>query len=164
VNILKVDGKFSLKKFVAAMTLTLGNGALGAIFSTHAGEIYATLNLPAFAPPSWLFAPVWTILYILMGISFYRILFQDKSLLEVKNARSTFLIQLVFNLLWSILFFGLSLRIAAFLDILILLFYIIMTIIKFYKLDKPAAWLLVPYVVWVAYAAALNLSIVLLNN
>lgn len=164
MNIFKVNGTFSLKKLTAALALTIGAGILSAIFSTNAGEIYAGLNLPAFAPPSWVFAPVWTILFILMGISFYRILFYDKSLPEVKSARSTFYIQLVFNILWSVLFFTFSLRIAAFLDILILLFYIILTIIKFSKIDKPAAWLLIPYVLWVAYAAVLNLGIILLNN
>jgi benzodiazapine receptor len=164
MNIFKVNGLLSLKKLAAALVLTLGASVLGAVFSVNAGEIYACLNLPAYAPPTFLFEPVWIVLFILMGLSFYRILLSDKCLPDIKRARSLFFTQLVFNLLWSILFFGFSLRIAAFLDILILLFYIIMTIIKFYKLDRPAAWLLLPYALWVVYAAILNLSIVLLND
>jgi tryptophan-rich sensory protein len=164
MNILAVNGRSSVKKFGAAMLLTLGAGALGALISANAGEIYGCLNLPAFAPPEWVFMPVWIILYILMGFSLYRLMLLDKTLPEVKNARTTFYTQLVFNLLWSLLFFGFSLRIAAFLDILILLSYIVLTMIKAGKLDRGSALLLLPYALWVAYAAVLNLGILLLNN
>ena len=164
MNIFKVNGLFSLKKCAAALALTLGTGLLGVVFSTDAGKVYRSLRLPSFAPPAALFAPVWAVLFILMGLSLYRILMADRTLPEVKGARYSFFLSLVFTLLWSVLFFGFSLRIAAFLDSLILLFYLVMTIIRFFRLDKAAAWLLVPYALWVVFAAALNLGIVLLNN
>lgn len=164
MNLLKVDGRSSTKKLLASMFLMLVVAVLGAVFSLNASEIYTSLNLPSFAPPAWVFMPAWIILYGLMGLSFYRILMLDKNNPDVKSARSAFYIQLVFNVLWSILFFGMSLHIAAFIDILILLFYIVLTIVRFYKVDKTAAYLLIPYLLWVAFATVLNLAVVLLND
>jgi benzodiazapine receptor len=164
MNIFKSGGSFGLKKLSSAMALTLGAGVLGVVFSADAVKIYPSLKLPSFAPPLWVFAPVWAVLVILMGLSLYRILMLAKNLPELKSARSAFNIQLFFILFWSMLFFSFSLRIAALLDILILLIYIILTMIKFHRFDRPAAYLLAPYLMCVAYAAVLNFCIVLLND
>lgn len=164
MNILKVEGRFNLKKLAASLLLALGAGFLGGLFSMSARTVYASLNLPAFSPPMWLFAPVWIVLYLLMALAFYRILLYGKDAEGAKSARSAYYTQLIFNVLWSLLFFGFSLRVAAFVDSLILLFYSILCIIRFRKLDKPAALLMLPNAIWVLYAAILNLAIVILNH
>ena len=155
--------KSSVAKFVGSLALTLGTGLVAGLFSMNAKAVYGSLKMPAFAPPAWIFAPIWIILYILMGISFFLIIRHGTKTPGVKSAVFYFCLQLFFNLLWSVLFFTLGLYAAALVDIIILLFYIIVTIYKSYKIDKTAAILMLPYLIWVAYAAALNFAIVLLN-
>lgn len=158
-----IRGKFNAGKFFIALAVTLGAGIIAGLFSMNAAQTYSTLILPSFSPPSWLFAPVWILLYILMGLALYRILMlPDQS--EARLPILYFSIQLVFNLLWPLLFFTFGLRLAALADILILFFYVVLTIVKFYQVDKLAGLLLVPYALWVAFAALLNLWIVLLNG
>lgn len=118
---------------------------------------YNTLNKPFFNPPSWVFAPAWTILYILMAISAYLIWKKKKSL-------KIFWIQLALNLSWSPIFFGLKNITLALLVILIMWVYIVKTIKAFTKIDKTAGYLLWPYLAWVTFATILNLSIWLLNK
>lgn len=123
---------------------------------------YATLNRPSFSPPNWIFGPVWTILYFLMGVSLY--LVWDKGLSKkVKIALYYFGTQLFFNFLWSILFFGIHSPILGLVDIVMLWILIILTIQKFLPISKPAAYLLIPYLLWVSFATVLNLAIVILN-
>ncbi|MBI2315069.1 tryptophan-rich sensory protein [Candidatus Daviesbacteria bacterium] len=124
---------------------------------------YQTLNKPSFSPPNWVFGPAWTILYFLMGVAAYLVWIKGLEKKAVKNALAFFIAQLVFNFLWSILFFGLHSPILGLIDILILWTLILITIIKFYKISKTAAYLLIPYLLWVTFATILNLSIVLLN-
>ena len=151
-------------KFIASLVLTLGAGAIAGYFSMNATTIYYQLVLPSFAPPSWVFMPVWIILYFLMGIAFFRVWAKGKDAPGVKSATSYFITQLVFNVLWSVFFFSLNLRCAALVDIIILLIYIIITTVKFFRIDKAAGLLMLPYLLWVGFATALNLSIVLLNG
>lgn len=124
---------------------------------------YSTLNKPPFSPPNWIFGPVWTSLYFLMGASAFLIWKKGLKKKHVKEALYYFIAQLVFNFMWSILFFGLKSPIFGLLDILVLWVLILITMIKFYKLSKPAAYLLIPYLLWVSFATLLNLSIVFLN-
>ena len=125
---------------------------------------YQYLNKPFFSPPNWVFGPVWTALYFLMGISVYLIWTKN-----IKNQRlkqeglKYFLIQLGLNFLWSLLFFGLHSPLLGLIDIVILWVMIVITMRKFYPLSKIAFYLLVPYLIWVSFASFLNLSIVLLN-
>jgi len=132
---------------------------IGAI--TSSSMEYNTLIQPVFAPPSILFPIVWTILYVLMGVS-YGIL-ESKSLV---NAEINFIyyLQLFFNALWSIIFFTLEWRLFAFIWILILILLIIAMIIQFYNKDKAAGLLQIPYLLWAVFASYLNLSIYLLNR
>lgn len=125
---------------------------------------YVYLNKPTFSPPNWIFGPVWTTLYFFMGVSFYLIWLQDSKNKKIRSAMLLFVVQLVFNFLWSIIFFGFHNPLIAFIDIILLWIMILLTIIKFHKLSKQAAYLLVPYILWVSFAALLNLSIVLLNK
>jgi tryptophan-rich sensory protein len=125
---------------------------------------YIFLNKPSYSPPNWVFGPVWTILYCLMGISAFLIWQKDGKNKKGKKALSYFLLQLFFNFLWSILFFGLRNPLLGLIDIIALLITISITILAFYKTSKIAAYLLIPYLVWVSFATILNLSIVLLNR
>ncbi len=124
---------------------------------------YQTLQRPPFSPPDWIFGPVWTILYFLMGVAAYLVWIKGLEKKAVKKALSFFIAQLVFNFLWSILFFGLHSKVLGLIDILILWSLILITIIRFHKISKTASYLLVPYILWVTFATILNLSIVLLN-
>lgn len=124
---------------------------------------YQTLTKPSFSPPNWIFGPVWTILYFLMGVAVYLVWIKGLQKQAVKTALTFFIAQLVFNFFWSILFFGLHSPILALIDILILWALILITIIRFYKISKIASYLLISYLLWVTFATILNLSIVILN-
>lgn len=141
-------------------------GALGTIFTTpNIPNWYATLTKPFFSPPNWLFAPVWITLFLLMGVALYIIwVNSEKKLLKIKFfAMSWFGVQFAFNVLWSFLFFGLRNPFLGFVGIVCLWFSIVATIIYFYKIDKKAAYLLIPYLLWVSFASLLNYFIFLLN-
>ncbi len=133
-------------------------GIGGAVFTGPAvnSSWYADLIKPSFQPPSWLFGPVWTALYALMGIVLY-LIWSQKSLIKL------FIAQLFFNFLWSVLFFGLKTPFFAFLNILILWILILVLTIKLFKTKKLAGYLFLPYLLWVTFASILNLSIFILN-
>lgn len=136
-------------------------GFAGSLFTTPAIDSwYSNLNRPFFAPPNWLFAPVWTILFILMGISFYLLRIKEK---KAKKAIDLFWTQLIFNLLWSIIFFGFKLPWLAFIEIIILWYYIFITIKASLKINRTASYLLFPYLLWVSFATILNLGFALVN-
>ncbi len=159
-----IDYVSKFLKFAVAVIGCELVGALATPFTLSAIPTwYSTLNKPAFSPPNWVFGPAWTTLYFLMGVSAYLIWQKGPKKKQVKEALAYFLAQLFFNFIWSILFFGLRSPILGLIDILILWVLIVMTIIKFYRLSKPAAYLLIPYLLWVSFATILNISIVLLN-
>lgn len=124
---------------------------------------YAFLHKPFFSPPNWLFGPVWTVLYLMMGVAAYIIWSKGYKKKSVKSALRIFGLQLIFNFLWSAFFFGLHNPLAGLFDIIALLLSIIITILEFYKISKTAAYLLIPYVLWVSFATLLNVSLLLLN-
>lgn len=139
-------------------------GIIGSIFTISAIPTwYATLVKPALNPPSWIFGPVWTTLYALMGIAAFLIWKQGWERQDVKKALSVFGIQLILNASWSIVFFGLQSPAWAFVNIVAMWFAIVLTMILFYKISKPAMWLLLPYILWVSFAGYLNLAIWILN-
>lgn len=143
--------------------LALSAGFIGSIFTTPAIPTwYASLNKPFFNPPNWLFAPVWTLLYILMGVASARV-FQAKKKKIRSRALWLYAGQLILNTLWSIVFFGLQNPTAALLVIFALLLALIATIINFNKIDRTAGLLLWPYLGWVSFASILNAAIVYLN-
>lgn len=152
------------KKLIIALSLPFAAGFIGQIATGPAIDTwYATINKPFFNPPNWIFGPVWTLLYFLMGVSLY-LIFVDKTKKEKKKkAIYLFLTQLGLNSLWSILFFGTQNPLLAFLEIVILWIVILLTIVEFKKINKVAAYLLVPYILWVSFASLLNLAILLLN-
>ena len=139
--------------------------AVGSAFTVGAIDTwYVTLNKPFFSPPNWIFGPVWTLLYLMMGMSLYLVWVTKIDKKTKRRAITFFFIQLGLNLLWSILFFGLKSPSAALLGIIVLWIAICLTIINFLRVSKLAAWLLIPYIAWVSFATILNLSILLLNR
>lgn len=138
-------------------------GLAGTPFTAAIPGWYSTLNKPSFAPPNWVFGPAWTLLYLLMGISFYLIWKQGLKKAKAKTAAKVFLAQLALNFLWSPLFFGLRSPGLGLIDILAMWILIVVTIRRFYPLSKPASYLLLPYLFWVTFATLLNLAILVLN-
>jgi len=156
--------KLNLVKLVVSITVCQLAGVAGSMFTyPKISTWYASLNKPPFSPPNWLFGPVWITLFLLMGIALYII--WDKGLKErkAKIAVCVFAIQLVLNVLWSLLFFGMESPFYGFVDILLMWAAILATIISFYRTDKKAAVLMVPYILWVTIAAVLNYFILILN-
>lgn len=155
-----------LIKLIVSIIITLVAGAIGSIFTASAIPTwYLTLKKPFFNPPNYLFAPVWTILYILMGIAFF-LIWTSKDQKKKSFKRKCFIYffaQLVFNVLWSIGFFGLHSPLLGFIIILILWYLIFKTIVYFAKVEKTAAYLLYPYIAWVSFAAILNFAVLILN-
>jgi len=136
-------------------------GIIGSLFTMSAIDgWYATLIRPELAPPNWVFGPVWVTLYLLMGIAAFLVWRKDRRL---NKALILFVLQLVLNSLWSIIFFGMQALGAAFVEIVFLWLAIIATIIAFQKISRTAAWLLVPYILWVSFAAYLNFAFWTLN-
>jgi tryptophan-rich sensory protein len=127
------------------------------------GAWYAGLEKPFFNPPAWLFAPVWTVLYVAMGIAAWRIWCKPDSA-ERKHALRQFYVQLALNAAWSPTFFGAQSLLGGLAVIVCMLFAIAATIQHFHPLDKPAAWLLAPYLAWVSFATLLNVALLTLNG
>lgn len=151
-------------RLIAAVGLPLAVGSIAGLFTASSVKgWFITLNKPAFNPPGWLFAPVWTILYILMGIAFYMIWNKGVAASLKRKAMLFYFAQLVLNFCWSFIFFYAKQPGWAVVDIVLLWILIVGTIYWFSKISKPAAWLLVPYILWVSFATVLNFAIWKLN-
>lgn len=142
---------------VSYITASIGGAA-----SIKAGSFFSELLRPAWAPPGWLFGPVWSVLYTLMGIAAW-LVWRAAGFQEAKVALILFIVQLVFNGLWSWLFFRWHLGLLSFLDILILWGFIVATLVSFWRSSSLAGGLMIPYLLWVSFAAALNYSVWRLN-
>lgn len=149
---------------VSSLVIGLSAGFLGSLFTNTGPETWHSyLTKPSFNPPDWLFGPVWTSLFILMGLSLFLVWRQGLDKIEVRKALQWFFLQLAFNIAWSFFFFYLENPHLAFLGIIALLILIITTMAHFYKIDKRSFWLLVPYLAWVSFATVLNYAIWKLN-
>lgn len=154
----------NLLKLIASIAVCEAVGILSTPFTiTAVPTWYAHLIKPPFSPPNWIFGPVWTLLYFLMGVSFYRIWQLDWKKKKVKVAGYYFGVQLALNFLWPITFFGLRSPLLGLGNIIALWILIILTMKHFYPISKPAFYLLVPYLLWVSFATLLNGAIVFLN-
>ncbi|MEI2261967.1 tryptophan-rich sensory protein [Stenotrophomonas indicatrix] len=132
--------------------------ALGARASISAADFYASLTLPAWAPPASVFGPVWTVLYALMALAAW-LVWRQGGWRAAAPALALYLLQLALNVLWSWLFFGWKQGALAFADIALLLALIVATIVAFHRVRPAAAWLLLPYLAWVTFASALNYAV-----
>lgn len=147
-------------KFIISILLPFTAAGIGSFFTSNSiSTWYVELIKPSFNPPNWVFGPVWSILYLMIGISFYLAWTNGIN----RTALIIFSIQLFLNAMWTIIFFGMKLPLYAFIEIILLWISILFTIIYFYKIIPISAYLLIPYILWVTFAAVLNFSLYILN-
>ena len=154
----------NLKTLLISIAIPLIVGAVAGFITRGSMQAFQQLNKPPLSPPGWIFPIVWTILYVLMGIASYLVLTSDAKQSDIENALSFYAIQLAVNFFWSLFFFNFEWYLFAFLWLLLLWVLIIITIVLFSRVSKPAAYLMIPYLLWVTFAGYLNLSIYLLNK
>ena len=151
-------------KLIISILIPVLVGAISGYFtSSGVNGWYALANKPWFNPPNWIFAPVWTTLYVLMGIAFFLVWKSEPTNLIKKTAIVLFAFQLLLNFFWSFIFFKLQQPAWAFAEIILMWVMILLTILWFGKISSTASWLLVPYICWVSFASVLNYSIWRLN-
>ena len=155
--------KINWKTLIFFVAIPLLVGGVASLISRESMAMFELLTKPPLSPQGWVFPVVWTILYTLMGLASYLVFTSQKDQDEIKLALQIYTLQLAFNFFWTILFFNFELYFFAFFWLLALLALIILTTILFYKVSKPAAYLMIPYIIWVTFAAYLNLGIALLN-
>jgi tryptophan-rich sensory protein len=158
--------KINYFKLIASILICQGAGLLGSLFTspTVKADWYINLNKPAFQPPDWLFGPVWITLFLLMGISLYIVWNVPGDEFRTALPLGIFIFQLVLNIMWSFLFFYLKNPFMALMEIFVLWLAILVTLILFYRISKIAGLLLIPYLLWVAFAACLNFFLWNLNR
>jgi benzodiazapine receptor len=159
------DGRVrNVLTLIGAIVLCLLAGFAGSLVTvTGPGSWYELLIKPSFNPPSWLFFPVWTALYVLMGVALFLVLMEKRKGKDVTVPLVLFGIQLVLNALWSYLFFYFESPLLGLIGICALWIFIVATIIAFYPVNRVSAVLLIPYIIWVSFAAVLNYAIFMLN-
>ncbi len=151
-------------KLVASLLLPLGIGGIAGMFTSEAiPGWYASLNQPSFNPPNWVFGPVWTTLYTILGISFF-LIWKLPSSKERNLAILVFFVQLLLNFCWSFFFFYFKMIGLALIDILALWAMIVVMLVRFYKLKPIASYINIPYLLWVSFATALNMAYFFLNR
>jgi translocator protein len=151
-------------KLVASLLLPLGVGGIAGVFTTEAiPGWYASLVQPLFTPPNWVFGPVWTTLYIIMGISLY-LIWKLVASKQRNHAILVFMLQLLLNFFWSFFFFHFKMIGVALINIVALWIIITVMLVRFYKLKPVAAYVNIPYLLWVTFATALNAAYFLLNG
>ncbi len=147
---------------IAWFILSFAASAVGAIASIQAQSFYGSLFQPTWAPPAWLFGPVWTMLYAMMAIAAW-LVWRRGGIKTNQTALSLFLVQLILNGLWSWMFFAWNFGAGSFVNIIVLWLAIVATIIAFWRVDKVAGVLMIPYLLWVSFASALNYAMWQLN-
>jgi len=155
--------RINKKLLIVCIAVPLLVGGLAALLTQDSMSTFAALNQPPLSPPGWLFPIVWTILYILMGISSYLILQSGADEQEIGRAISIYVYQLIVNFLWPTFFFNLGWYLFSLLWLLLLWVMVLIMIIRFYNISKTAGYLQIPYLVWLTFAAYLNLGVWLLN-
>lgn len=148
--------------YLISIGIALGAGLISSLVSMGKMSEYEALERPPLSPPGWVFPVVWTILFVLMGVAAARVYLNSED--DFPLALRLYVLQLVLNVLWTPLFFALNLRLAAFVLLLILLGTVVATVYEFYKKDRTAAYLMLPYAAWLVFAAYLNLATYLLNG
>ncbi|MBO4693619.1 MAG: tryptophan-rich sensory protein [Clostridia bacterium] len=156
--------RFNLKRLIISLLIPLAVGGLSAFITRGDMNVYKTLERPPFSPPGVVFPIVWTVLYILMGISLYLIWNNQDRYVNKTMAYTLFGFQLFLNFIWSPVFFSSRQFLLAFIILMILWIAVLLMIIMFYKINKPAALLQIPYLIWITIAGYLNIGIYLLNK
>lgn len=155
--------KIKWTELLTCLLIPLSVGAVSGIISGSGIDNFNSMVKPPLSPPAWLFPIVWTLLFILMGVASYLVLTSGEERTDVVRALVFYGVQLFFNFFWSIIFFNLEWYLAAFVWLVILWLLILITAVLFYRISKPAGYLMLPYLVWVTFAGYLNFAIYLLN-
>lgn len=155
--------KKNYKLLILCIVIPLAVGSLAGLLTSQSMDAFSSLNKPALSPPGWLFPVVWTILYVLMGVSSYLVITSGAGKNKIRDALVIYGLQLLFNFFWSIWFFNFGWYLFAFVWLLILWVLIFNTIASFYEISKPSAYLMIPYLLWVTFAGYLNFAIYLMN-
>lgn len=155
--------KIKWKTLIFCILIPLAVGGLSALLTMEGTRSFALLEKPPLSPPAWLFPVVWTVLYILMGIASYLVIHSRAGQEQEGRAIALYAVQLFFNFFWSIIFFNLQWYGIAFLWLVILFVLVVLTTVEFFKINRIAGILMLPYCVWVAFAGYLNLAIAFLN-
>lgn len=155
--------KINWKSLIISIAIPLGVGGISALLTMGAMDSFGQLNQPPLSPPAILFPIVWTVLYILMGVASYLVFRSGAPTEEVKEALTLYGVQLFFNFFWSIFFFNLEWYTFAFIWLLALFALVVFTTVKFFKINKWAGILMLPYCIWIAFAGYLNLGVAILN-
>ncbi|NTW46255.1 MAG: tryptophan-rich sensory protein [Candidatus Moranbacteria bacterium] len=154
----------NLVPYVVSVVIAEGAGILGSVFTARSvSGWYATLSKPSWTPPGWLFGPVWTVLFALMGIA-AGLVWEKRAIPGATLALSAYAVQLLLNVFWSVLFFGFRRPDLAYLEILALLVAIVVTTALFFRIDSRAGMLMLPYIAWVSFASFLNLAVWRMNG
>ena len=156
--------KMKTKGILIGIAIPIVTGLLAAFFTRGNMHLLGQLNQPPLTPASWIFPVVWTILYVLMGIASYRVYIKGEYDSAAAFVLTIYGIQLIFNFFWSIFFFNLHWYLFAFIWLLILWAMVLFMNIRFYKIDIPAGHMILPYSIWVTFAAYLNIGIYMLNR
>lgn len=165
MNIFKVKGKMKVfPLIILTLAPLIGGAIIGYLTKDYTKAVFSTIQKPAFSPPAILFPIVWTILYLLMGFSLYRIYMHREVGENIGAAFFFFIIQLLLNYLWPLIFFSLRLYGLAFIELVILFIFVVITFVKFYRIDKLAGVLLIPYIIWLIFAGVLNFFLWMLNE
>jgi len=161
---MKMKGEIKLKALIIALALPLAAGALAAFLTADSMKLFELMPKPPLSPPGWLFAPVWTALYILMGAASYLVWVSEASAVRKERALTLYVMQLAANFVWPLIFFGMELYLAAFLWLLLLWVLAALTTLMFWYISERAGKLILPYMLWLSFAAYLNFGIWLLNR
>lgn len=151
-----------LKPLLLSLLISLGTGGLAALFTGNSMEFYQSLKQPPLSPPGWVFPLAWTILYSLMGAAAYLVWMRDST--GRNGALFFYGLQLIFNFVWPLLFFNARAYLASLIWLLLLWVLILITTARFFQETKAAGWLMIPYLLWVAFAGYLNAGVWLLNG
>ena len=155
--------KINWKTLIWCIVIPLAVGGLSALITMDSMAAFDAVTKPPLSPPGWLFPVVWTILFVLMGIASYIVYTSDSSPKQISNALTVYAVQLAVNFFWSIIFFNLEAYLFAFLWLILLWVLIFATIVLFWRINRVAGILLLPYILWVTFAGYLNFAIYLLN-
>lgn len=152
--------KKNIKNLIIAIIVPLGSGVLAGLLSRSSIRAFDSVAKPPLYPPAWLFPVVWTVLYILMGVASYLVYTSDASESKINRALSLYFIQLAFAFLWPIAFFVFSAYLFAFIWLVIMWALIVAATVMFFRIRRPAGFLMIPYILWVTFAGYLNFSFI----
>lgn len=158
------DNKVNAKELAAAIALPLAVGGLSALLTKNGMKEFEALRQPPLSPPDWVFPVVWTVLYAMMGTASYKVYASDAHDIRRRRALTVYGVQLAVNFLWTVVFFALGAHLSAFWLIVLLWLLIVVCMLMFYHISQKAGRLMIPYALWVSFAAYLNLGVYLLNR